>query len=392
MYKKACILVMDSVGIGALPDAALFGDQGSDTLGGIIKRFGDLKIPHLLRLGIANIDGVSFAHLKQKDVIGSYGRAIEKFAGKDTTGGHWEIAGLQLEKPFPTYPHGFPKEVLEPFMARTGRGILGNCVASGTEIIARLGEEHLKTGKLIVYTSADSVFQIAMHEEIIPLEEQIHIGKTAREILQGDHPVGRVIIRPFVGEAGSFKRTTNRRDFSLPPTGPTILDAVFQAGMEVAAVGKIEDIFNFRGITRSNHTPSNDEGIKATIAYLKEPFSGLVFTNLVDFDTLYGHRNDIEGYARAIEAFDMQIPAILNALGDEDLLIITSDHGCDPSTTQSTDHSREYIPLLAVGKSVRAGINLGTRETFSDIAATVIDWLGLAPWPVGASFIRDIKR
>lgn len=391
MYKKVCILVMDSVGIGALPDAGRFGDQDSDTMGNLIRCFGDLRIPNLLRLGLANIDGVSFSHLKRQDVTGGFGRAVEKFAGKDTTGGHWEIAGLQLKRPFPTYPNGFPEEVLSLLEARTGRGIIGNCVASGTEIIARLGEEHVRTGKLIVYTSADSVFQIAMHEGIIPLKEQIRIGEIAREIMQGDHPVGRVIIRPFVGGPGGYRRTTNRRDFSIPPTGPTILDAINQAGLEVAAVGKIEDVFNFRGITRSNHTHTNDEGIQATIEYLKQPFSGLIFTNLIDFDMLYGHRNDIEGYARAVEAFDVQIPSILDALGEEDLLIITADHGCDP-TTKSTDHTREYIPILASGKHVLPGVNLGTRETFSDIAATVMEWLGLTPWPVGTSFFKTIKR
>ena len=389
MNKKACILVMDSVGIGALPDAGDFGDRGTDTLGNIIKHFGHIRMPNLLRLGIANIDGVSFSHLKQKEVIGSYGRAVEKFAGKDSTGGHWEIAGLPLKKPFPLYPNGFPKEILDELQRRTGRGIIGNCLASGTEIIETLGEEHERTGNLIVYTSADSVFQIAMHENVVPLDEQIRIGKTARDILKGNHAVGRVIIRPFVGKPGSYRRTVNRRDFSLQPTGPTILDAICEAGMEVAAVGKIEDIFDFRGITRSNHTHSNDDDVYATVEYLRQSFSGLVFTNLVDFDTLYGHRNDVVGYKNAIEAFDAQIPDLLAALGENDLLIITADHGCDP-TTKSTDHSREYIPLLVTGKKVRTGANLGTRDTFADIAATVMDWLGLAPWPVGTSFFGDI--
>ncbi len=385
MYKRACIIVMDSVGIGAMPDAARFGDHGADTLGNILRRVGSLRIPNLLKLGLAHIDGVSFSDLRPAEVTGSYGRAAERFAGKDTTGGHWEIAGLPLERPFPLYPHGFPEEVIRAFEERTGYKTMGNVVASGTEIIARMGEEHEKTRKLIVYTSADSVFQIAMHESVIPLSEQIRIGKTAREVLQGENAVGRVIIRPFVGTPGNYKRTTNRRDFSLPPTGRTILDAITDAGMEVAAVGKIEDIFNFRGITKSIHAHTNEEGVETTLNFLKQDFPGLIFTNLVDFDTLFGHRNDPRGYAQAIEAFDLQIPRILDALKEGDLLIITADHGCDP-TTSSTDHSREYIPILAAGSLIKSGVNIGTRETFADIAATVVDWLDMPKWPIGTSF------
>ncbi len=389
MNKKVCIIVMDSAGIGALPDAKKFGDSGSDTIGNIIRYRGNLNIPNLLDLGLANIDSVSFSGLKKAQPKGCFGRAMELFPGKDSTGGHWEIAGLILNEPLPLFPHGFPDEIIKEFENKVGRKVLGNCVASGTQIIEELGQEHMQTGDLIVYTSADSVFQIAMHEEIIPIEQQLEIGKIARDMLTGKNAVGRVIIRPFIGQPGKFTRTDNRKDFSVEPLGETILDEISRKGLEVAGVGKIEDIFSYRGLTKSNHTHSNTEGVMATIDYLKQDFSGLVFANLVEFDALYGHRNDTEGYAKALEQFDSHIPAVIDALGEDDLLIITADHGCDP-TTASTDHSREFIPIIVCGKKINQGINLGTRKSFADIAATIMDWLELE-WINGESFYSLIK-
>lgn len=390
MNKKVCIIVMDSAGIGALPDAKKFGDAGSDTIGNIIRYRGNLNIPNLLDLGLANIDSVSFYGLKKDQPKGCFGRAMELFPGKDSTGGHWEIAGLILKEALPLFPHGFPDEIIKEFEIKVGRKVLGNYVASGTHIIEDLGQEHMQTGSLIVYTSADSVFQIAMHEDIIPIEQQLEIGKIARDMLTGKNAVGRVIIRPFIGQPGKFTRTDNRKDFSVKPLGETILDEISRKGLEVAGVGKIEDIFSYRGLTKSNHTHSNTEGVMATIDYLKQDFSGLVFANLVEFDALYGHRNDIEGYAKALEEFDSHIPAVMDALGEDDLLIITADHGCDP-TTASTDHSREFIPIIVYGKKINQGVNLGTRKSFADIAATVMDWLGLNKWENGESFYDIIK-
>ena len=369
---KFIIVVMDSAGIGALPDAALYGDEGSDTLGGIIKAYPDIALPNLSALGLCRITALQSCG----KVTGAHGRAAEKFPGKDTTGGHFEIAGLILDKPFPTFHNGFPEDFIKAFERSAGRGTIGNFAASGTEIIKQLGEKHIKTGKLIVYTSADSVFQIAAHEDIVPLDELYFACAAARRLLVGDLGVGRVIARPFTGEPENFVRTKNRRDFSFEPPGETILTAAKAAGLEVAGVGKIEDIFAGVGLTKINHTTDNDSGITATIEYLGQDFDGLVFANLVDFDMLYGHRNDVEGYKNALEALDLRVPEILSALGPDDIIIFTADHGCDPSTS-STDHSREYVPLLIYGASVRAGENLGTRPSFADVAATVAGMLDI---------------
>lgn len=377
---KFIIVVMDSVGIGALPDAALFGDEGSDTLGSIIKEYPDIALPNLSRLGLCRITALPCG-----EVTGAHGRAAEKFPGKDTTGGHFEIAGLILDKPFPTFHNGFPKDFIEEFERTAGRGTIGNIAASGTEIIKQLGEQHINTGRLIVYTSADSVFQIAAHEDIVPLDELYSVCRKARQLLKGDLGVGRVIARPFTGEPGNFVRTKNRRDFSFEPPGETILTAAKAAGLEVAGVGKIEDIFAGAGLTKANHTTDNDSGISATAEYIKESFDGIVFTNLVDFDMLYGHRNNLEGYKNALEQLDMRVPELLSALSSDDIIIFTADHGCDPSTP-STDHSREYVPILAYGEKVIPDTSIGTRSSFADIAATAADFLGIEGWNAGVSF------
>ena len=388
MIKRAVLIVLDSVGAGELPDAAEYGDEGSNTIKNIYKHAENFSLPNLEKLGILNIDG--FEDLKISDSFeGSVAKCNEKSKGKDTTTGHWEISGLILDNPFPTYPHGFPKYVIEEFEKRTGRKTIGNCVASGTEIIKELGKEHAETGKLIVYTSADSVFQIAAHEEIVPLEELYNICRIAREMLQGEHGVGRVIARPFIGEEGSYVRTGNRRDFSLEPFKDTMLDFVKNSGREVYAIGKIEDIFVNKGITKSNHTTNNEEGIKATIDAIKEDFEGLIFTNLVDFDMLYGHRNNLQGYADALMDFDNKLPEITDNLKSDDILIITADHGCDP-TTESTDHSREYIPLIFYGKDIRKSNNLGILDTYASIGKTVLDMLDIENGLEGKSVKNQI--
>lgn len=389
--KRAIIIVLDSVGIGELPDAAAYGDVGSNTLGNIYKRMKDepwFKLDHLKELGLGLIDGVDYID-KPKSPLGAVGRMGELSKGKDTTTGHWEISGLILNRPFPTYPNGFPADVIDAFEKAVGRKTLGNCVASGTEIIAQLGEEHMKTGSPIVYTSADSVFQIAAHEEVIPIEELYDMCQKARDILTGEHAVGRVIARPFLGGPGSFKRTDRRRDFSLKPIKKTVLEFAKEQGFEVRAVGKIEDIFSGEGITHVVHTHGNMDGVDQTLNWIKEKYSGILFTNLVDTDMLYGHRNDIEGYAKALSDFDGRLPEIMESMMEEDILFITADHGCDP-TTPSTDHSREYTPLLIYGKNVRAGANLHTRESFSDIAATIAEYLGVKAQIEGKSFLREI--
>ena len=387
MHRKVILIVMDSVGIGALPDAAQFGDAGADTLGHLLAHISGFSLPHLMELGLGRIEGTSFFRPAASLVSGNYGRAMERFVGKDTTGGHWEIAGLALDKPFRTFPDGFPPRILDALSAQTGRGILGNKAASGTAIIQELGDEHIRTGQLIVYTSADSVFQIAAHEQVVPLAELYDICRKARALLQGEDRVGRVIARPFTGESGQFTRTANRKDFSVQPPGPTLLDVLKQAGYTVAGVGKIEDIFANRGLTTSNHTTNNADSLDATLAYMRQPFSGLVFTNLVDFDMVYGHRNDALGYARALQAFDASVPSLLDALGPEDMLLITADHGCDPTMQNSTDHTREYIPILAYGRSLRRGVNLGTRPTFADISATILDFFSIENPLQGTSFL-----
>ncbi|MCG0275171.1 MAG: phosphopentomutase [Thermosediminibacteraceae bacterium] len=384
MIKRVILIVLDSVGAGELPDAALYSDEGSNTLANTAKAVGGLKVPNLQKLGLGNIieiEGV--APIPEPEA--SYGKAAEKSAGKDTTTGHWEIAGIILEKPFPVYPQGFPPEIIEEFEKRIGTKTLGNRPASGTQIINELGEEHMRTGYPIVYTSADSVFQIAAHEEVIPLERLYEICMIAREILQGDHAVSRVIARPFVGTPGKFVRTYNRKDFSLKPPQETLLDKVKKAGMDVYAVGKIWDIFAGQGITREYHTEGNMDGVDKILQAMREIERGLVMANLVDYDMLYGHRNDPQGYAKALEDFDGRLPEIFAELKSEDVLIITADHGCDP-TTPSTDHSREYVPVLVTGKAIKKGINLGVLDTFSDIGQTVADLLGCEKLPNGKSF------
>lgn len=388
--NRVIIIVLDSVGCGDAPDAAAYGDAGSNTLGNIARAVGGLNLPHLGKMGLGNLTEIQGVP-PTADTLGAYGRLTEVSAGKDTTTGHWEMSGVPLMQAFPTYPNGFPADVITEFERRIGRETLGNYPASGTEIIKELGEEHMRTGKPIVYTSADSVFQIAAHTNIIPLAELYRQCEIAREILRGEHAVGRVIARPFIGEPGNFTRTEDRRDFSLTPPGDTLLDVTKTAGLEVMAVGKIEDIFAHRGITQSNHTGNNMAGVDGTIAFIKQDTPGLIFTNLVDFDALYGHRNNPRGYADALEAFDRRLPEILDARRPGDVLFITADHGNDP-TTPSTDHSRERVPLLITGDAIRPGTNFGTRPSFSDLAATAADFLGLDWRGAGESFAAKIVK
>lgn len=388
MQKRAILIVLDSAGIGALPDAAAFGDEGANTLGNIRRVRGRLALPNLYRLGLANIEGSTLPDVAAAPA-GAFGRCAERTLAKDTTCGHWEMAGLPLDKPFRTYPNGFPADLMRRFEQAIGRGTLGNCVASGTEIIQRLGDEHVRTGFPIVYTSADSVFQIAAHEQVIPVEQLYQICETARSLLTGDNLVGRVIARPFIGSSGAYQRTERRRDYALPPFSDTILDALDGAGLPVVGIGKIEDIFCHRGVTIVDHTRNNPDGIAATQRFIESGEGAFLFVNLVDFDMLYGHRNDVEGYAAALEAFDRALPAMLGALRENDILMVTADHGCDP-TTPGTDHTREYIPLVVAGPHVRAGVNLGTRDTFADIGATVYEYLTGSRWRVGNSFLNDI--
>lgn len=375
MEKRAIVIVLDSLGIGALPDAAAFGDEGSNTLGHILERMPDLRIPNLRALGLGRLMGAQDA--VREDA--GYGKMRERSRGKDTTTGHWEMSGVILDRPFPTFPHGFPEEFLRQFSKRVGRPVIGNCTASGTEIIQRLGRQAVEEKALIVYTSADSVFQIAAHEEIVPVEELYEICRTARGMLTGEMAVGRVIARPFVGQDGQYVRTANRRDFSLEPTGRTMLDAVKEAGLSVLSVGKIYDIFAGRGVTQAHLTHGNAEGERKTLELMAEDFSGLLFVNLVDFDMLYGHRRDVAGYGHALEHFDETLGRLLAMLQPEDLLIVTGDHGCDPAFT-GTDHTREYVPVLMAGG---ARGPLPERETFADVAATVCRHLDV-PWNVGA--------
>jgi len=386
--KRAILIVMDSVGIGEMPDAQEYGDKGSNTLGNIARIRGGLNLPHLQSLGLGNIAPIQGVD-PVPDPKGCFGKMAEKSPGKDTTTGHWEIAGVVLEKAFPTFPQGFPEDFIKAFEERIGRQVLGNEVASGTEIIQRLGPEHVKTGKPIVYTSADSVFQVAAHEEIIPLEELYKICETAREMLEGDLRVGRVIARPFLGTPGNFYRTTNRHDYAIEPPHKILLEAIKEKGLSVMAVGKIKDIYAGHGVT--DHVPSkgNMDGVDKTLAFMREKKPGFIMTNLVDFDMLYGHRNDVENYAKALEEFDQRLPEIFAQLEDEDLLFITADHGCDP-TTESTDHSREYVPLLVYGKKIKAGVNLGIRLSFADLGATIAEYLDTQPLLNGVSFLREI--
>ena len=388
--RAVALVVLDSVGIGGAPDAADFGDEGSATLQHVAEAVGGLDLPNLQALGLGNIAEIlGVAPAQEPD--GAFGCLVERSPGKDTTTGHWELAGVILERPFPLYPDGFPPEIISAFEEAVGTGSLGNMAASGTEIIERLGAEHLKTGFPIVYTSGDSVFQIAAHVDVIPLERLYEMCRLAREIMRGPHEVGRVIARPFSGEQGAFQRTPDRHDFSVLPPHDTVLDEISTAGLEVRGVGKISDIFAGRGVTSSRPTRSNAEGILAVAEEIASIERGLVFANLVDFDQSFGHRNDPEGYAGALEEFDRGLPRILEALGDDDVLLITADHGNDPSTS-STDHSRERTPLLGAGARVRAGAELGRRGSFSDVGATAAAALGVPTATPGESFAHLLLR
>jgi phosphopentomutase len=388
---RLLVLVCDSFGVGEAPDAAAYGDVGADTIGNTARAVGVLRAPNLADLGLGLL--TEAPGIEPRAVAGTaHGRMRERSAGKDTTTGHWEVAGLIVERPFPTYPEGFPPEVIEPFEGAIGRNVLGNIPASGTEIIADLGEEHVRTGKPIVYTSGDSVFQIATHKDLVPLEELYEWCRVARGILDGEHRVGRVIARPFVGEPGSFSRTHERRDFSVEPFGTTYLDLIEASGVPVYGVGKIPDIFAGHGLTESEHTESNMHGVDVTLRYLTRGDHVLVVTNLVDFDTKYGHRSDPEGYARCVEEFDPRLPELVEAVGQEGVVFLTGDHGCDP-TDESTDHTREHTPILAAGGALggREPVDLGVRETFADLGATVARLFEVEPrGQAGTSFAREL--
>lgn len=384
--KRVFLIVLDSFGIGQMPDSPSFGDVGVNTLASCATS-DKLHIPNMIAAGLGNIQGVSC--LPKANPIGAYARMAERSMGKDTTIGHWEIAGLISPEPLPTYPEGFPEEVLAPFRAATGRGVLANAPWSGTAVIEEFGDEHVRTGDLIVYTSADSVFQIAAHEDVVPLEQLYEYCHIARQQLQGKHGVGRVIARPFVGTSGAYKRTSNRHDYSLEPSAPTMLDAIKAAGQSCIGVGKIHDIFAGIGTTEHVYNKSNADGMEHTLHYADQDFRGLCFVNLVDFDMVYGHRRNIDGYAQALSEFDAWLPKLMEKLGDEDIVMITADHGCDPGYTATTDHTREYVPLLVLGKQVKP-VDLGERTTFADIAATVTELLGVEYETPGQSFAGQI--
>jgi len=387
--KRLFWIVLDSFGCGELPDAADYGDEGSDTLAACAGSK-KLDIPNMIKLGLGDIAGVS-ALPKACPAEGCYGRMGELSRGKDTTTGHWELAGLVSEKPFPTYPHGFPQEVLERLSQAWGRGILCNRPYSGTQVIYDYGREHLETGKLIVYTSADSVLQIAAHEQLVPVPELYRYCEQAREIMRGEHAVGRIIARPFTGSWPDFTRTTNRHDYSLTPPSPTMLDALLGAGLATIGVGKIYDIFAGRAVSECVRTRGNADGMARTAEIAERDFKGLCFVNLVDFDMMYGHRNDVDGYAAALTEFDGWLGEFLSSLREEDAVLITADHGCDPSTP-STDHSREYVPILLAGAPLKAGVDLGTRRSFADAAAACLDMFGVKAETAGESFWDEIKK
>ena len=384
--KRVFLIVLDSFVIGQMPDSPSFGDVGVNTLA-TCATSDKLHIPNMIAAGLGNIQGVSC--LPKANPIGAYARMAERSMGKDTTIGHWEIAGLISPEPLPTYPEGFPEEVLAPFRAATGRGVLANAPWSGTAVIEEFGDEHVRTGDLIVYTSADSVFQIAAHEDVVPLEQLYEYCHIARQQLQGKHGVGRVIARPFVGTSGAYKRTSNRHDYSLEPRAPTMLDAIKAAGQSCIGVGKIHDIFAGIGTTEHVYNKSNADGMDHTLHYADQDFRGLCFVNLVDFDMVYGHRRNIDCYAQALSEFDAWLPKLMEKLGDEDIVMITADHGCDPGYTATTDHTREYVPLLVLGKQVKP-VDLGERTTFADIAATVTELLGVEYETPGQSFAGQI--
>ena len=392
-FRRAIVIVMDSVGIGELPDASTYGDEGSNTLGNIAKQV-PLNVPTLRALGLDRLVSdwcqTGVRHVSDTSLtLGAFGRMAEASPGKDSVTGHWELMGIVLDRPFPVFPNGFSREILDEFSRQTGRGVLGNKAASGTQIIDELGPEHMRTGSLIVYTSADSVFQIAAHEQIVPIAELYRACAIAYTLVGEGLGVGRVIARPFVGTPGQFRRTANRHDYALPPSGETLLDRLKAASLPVVAIGKIEDLFAGRGVTRAFHTASDDEGMDHVERQMMEVDRGFIFTNLVDFDTQYGHRNDVDGYARNLERFDARLATLLPRLRDDDLLIVTADHGNDP-TTPSTDHSREYVPLLVTGTHVRAGVDLGTRRTFADVGQTLAEVFGVGLLANGTSFLREI--
>ena len=391
MSKRAIIIVMDSAGIGAMDDSYLYGDEGSNTIVNTARAVGGLRLPNLQALGLGNLADIEGVPAVEK-IKGAAGIMLEKSKGKDTTTGHWEMMGIIQDHPFPTYPHGFSEDLIREFERRIGRQTLGNVVASGTEIIKELGVRHMETGFPIVYTSADSVFQIAAHEEVVPLEELYRYCRIAREILHGEHNVGRVIARPFIGQAGAFVRTSNRHDFSLLPP-ENVIDLISASGQKVAGIGKIYDIFAGKSIAATQHIDNNQDGLEKTIQTIAgEEFAGLLFVNLVDFDQQYGHRNDVQGYARALEEFDSFLPQVMAAMKSEDILFITADHGCDP-TTSSTDHSREQVPLLVYGQNIKADVMLPVRSAFADLGQTVTDYLGVnAEKLPGESFYSLIGR
>lgn len=383
------MIILDSCGIGELPDAKLYQDEGSNTIANTAKAVGGLKLPNLEKLGLGNIDTIPGVNPNNSS-LANFGKMAELSVGKDSTSGHWEIMGLILKKPFPVYPHGFPPEVIEKFEKTIGRSILGNKPASGTEIIKELGEEHLRSGKPIVYTSADSVFQITAHEEIIPVDVLYKMCMISRKILVAEHGVARVIARPFVGKPGSFKRTERRKDFSLAPPSETVLDILKRNDIPVIGIGKIEDLFAGKGLSQSIHTKNNSEGMDKLVEAMKRFKVGLIFINLIDFDMLWGHRNNPSAFAAGLEEFDRRLPEVLDLLEIDDILIITADHGCDP-TTPSTDHSREFVPLLVYGRSIRNNMNLGIRESFSDVGATIAEILNIEGTGWGKSFLKEIQ-
>jgi phosphopentomutase len=386
--KRAVLVVLDGVGAGANPDAAIYGDDGASSLEHCAQAIGGLALPRLGKIGLGNVTPI-VGTPPTDNALGAYGRMAAAAAGKDSTTGHWEMTGVVLQKPLPTYPHGFPAALVNEFEQAIGRQVIGNKAASGTEIIKELGAEHMRTGKPILYTSADSVFQVAAHQDVIPLEELYHICEVARRLLTGDHAVGRVIARPFIGTLGNFKRTEHRRDFSLAPLGTTLLDLLKSNGKEVIGLGKIEDLFAGRGLTQRDHTETNCDGMAATLRWLERDFTGLLFVNLVEFDMLWGHRRDSEGYARALRDVDDWFAQVQQAMRPGDAIFFTADHGVDP-TYRGTDHTREQVPLLAYGEPVRAGINLGIRATFADLGQTLAQAFGVGDLAAGTSFAHEI--
>ena len=389
--KRIAVIVLDGVGAGELPDANEYGDVGSNSLSNTARVVGGLKLPNMGAIGLGNITPIEGVPPRE-NTRGAYGKCIEISKGKDSVTGHWELMGVEVPKPFPTYPNGFPKEILDEFIRLTGvKGVLGNKPASGTEIIKELGEEHMRTGKPIVYTSADSVFQIAAHEEIIPIDRLYELCQISRDMLQGDHAVGRVIARPFIGDsAETFSRTKRRHDYPLLAPKDTMLDTLLKAGHKVYATGKIDDLFGNRGISKTHHSVFNMESVQAMVDFMDEDFTGLLFANLVEFDMTYGHRNDAKGYAQKLEEIDAYIPTIREKMQDTDIAMIVADHGVDP-TTKSTDHSREYIPLLVFGKKVKNDVNLGIRESFADVAATIAEAFSVTAPEIGKSFLKEIS-